>query len=95
MAGQWPVSFAFSFVCTCGVANDKSQQRISHLLLSGEALPELILSRSFLKPCREARVPSPSLTPVCGLAGKSYIRTWQTWAPNTQSVGEEAVLEGG
>lgn len=31
--GQWPVSFAFSFLCMSSVANDKLQQKISSLLL--------------------------------------------------------------
>lgn len=30
--GQWPVSFAFSFLCMSSVANDKLQQKISTLL---------------------------------------------------------------
>lgn len=56
--------FAFSFLCTSGVANDEWQERISNLLLSGEALPEVILSPCFPSPCWKACVyPKPITDP--------------------------------
>lgn len=42
---------AFSFGCTSGTADDKLQQKISNLLLCGEALPEVIVSFCFPSPC--------------------------------------------
>lgn len=51
MQGPWPVFFASSSVCISDVADDKSQQKISNVLLSGKVLPEVILSCCLPLPC--------------------------------------------